>query len=105
MIFKHGEDGKIVYYERKGECRHCGSCCNLQCEAFEWVVLRDIKQGEKLETGVDKGMVRSRCNVYMSRENIGCSIEAREGYPTSPFGMVKNCGFYWIKVGEEDADA
>ena len=105
MIFKHGEDGKIVYYERKGECRHCGGCCNIHCPHFHWEVMRDIKAGEEIETGVDKGMVRSRCDVYMSRENKGCHVENREIHPSSSFPSRDFCGFYWIKIGEESADA
>ena len=99
MIFKHGEDGKIVYYERKGECRHCGGCCDLHCKQFRWTTLRNIKEGETIEAGTDKGAIRSSCLLFYSTDTErGCNPHVREGYPFSPFSTLPVCGFYWVKL-------
>jgi Fe-S-cluster containining protein len=34
MIFWIVENGKLVEYERLGECNRCGKCCNTKCISF-----------------------------------------------------------------------
>jgi hypothetical protein len=102
MIFKHGEGDKIVHYEKLGSCRHCGECCALSCPQFKWEVLRNIRRGEAIKSGVDNGAIRSACLCFNDKEYTegGCTPEVRANYPSSPFSTLPGCGFHWVIVEE-----
>ena len=86
-------------YERKGSCRNCGACCSLHCPRLIWVVLRDIKQGETVQTGTDNGALRSSCGIFAANTlESGCNEDVRRDYPYNPYSTLPGCGFYWVEV-------
>ncbi len=82
----------------KGECRHCGACCDITCKYFRWIALRDIKAGEFLVGGMGHDM-RSLCMAYAypdeKRDAPACTRAVLEDFPFGPASRRPGCGFYW----------
>jgi len=85
---------------KKGECRHCGRCCDPRCPYLFFIVLRGIKEGEVLnpskDFGKDKGTVYAVCTIFNTdRVWRHCSPEIRKKFPTKPEYRYPGCGYYF----------
>ena len=89
-------------FERHGECRRCGGCCDSNCQYIIWTAMRDIKAGERIRFGTDQGAMFSTCTLFYSTEvGRGCTKDVRDGFPFSPFSTPNGCGFSWTAVSTD----
>jgi len=86
-------------YKKVGECRRCGRCCDQHCPYFRWVSLKDIKQGEVFESGMDSGYIVALCEIFdLPITKDACSLEVRKGFPYDPWQTPPKCGYSWIEA-------
>ena len=80
-------------YQRVGECRRCGRCCDLYCPFLKWHVNRDLKAGEEfVDTGIGQPIM-AVCTADPKPEMC-------KNFPTNPWQTPPKCGFSWIEVKE-----
>ena len=58
--------------------------------------MRDIKAGEQVEFGTDKGAMFATCTLfYTDATGRGCTPEVRREFPYHRNSLPVGCGFYW----------
>jgi len=87
-------------YQKVGECRRCGRCCDLHCPQLEWIALKEIKAGQSFESGIDSGYIYAHCKAWDSPDQIGsCTPDQRKNFPYNPWQTPPKCGFSWVEEG------
>jgi hypothetical protein len=62
--------------------------------------MRDIKAGEQIEFGTDKGAIFATCTLFYTTENgRGCTPEVRAEFPYTRTSLPNGCGFRWPSTG------
>ena len=75
------QDDDGVWWELKGECIRCGTCC------YKLSILGKICGALKIEEDGEKK--KATCSIE-GRKPASCVI-----YPTLPNKLFGSCGYYW----------
>ena len=121
------EDGKLVHYQRLGECKKCGECCRKKI-TFQWTILKsgtqpgdvtpdDWSDWENYSIIYARGIywyilvtkIEDQDKPCCSLEGNLCAIHEDQFripplcplWPVHPKDLLPGCGYYFEKAEDE----